>query len=129
MSALHLAILTAANRLPRARGAITSLCQELRAEPAIIERVRAAVTEACGICIQHADGDSANSDRFVLEASTAGGELIIRVSDRGSGIDDAEQGQLSYQLGLELIDELADVHEITRNDEGETCIEMRFALV
>lgn len=125
MSALRLAILTAANSLPRARGGITSLCQELRAEPAIIERVRAAVTEACVMCIKHADGDSADSDRFVLEASTAGGELIIRVSDRGGGIDDAEQGQ----LGLELIDELADAHEITRNDEGETCIEMRFALV
>ena len=87
MSALRLAVPTAANRLPRARGAITSLCQELRAEPAIVERVRAAVTEACVICIQRADGGNSDSDTFVLEASTAAGELIIRLSDQGAGID------------------------------------------
>ena len=129
MSALRLAVPTAANRLPRARGAITSLCQELRAEPAIVERVRAAVTEACVICIQRADGGNSDSDTFVLEASTAAGELIIRLSDQGGGIEDPEPGQLGYELGLKLIGELADAHQITGRDEGGTCIEVRFALL
>ena len=97
--------------------------------PAIVERVRAAVTEACAICIQRADGGNSDSDTFVLEASTAEGELIIRLSNQGSGLEDPEQGQLGYESRLKLIDALADAHEITGRDEGGTCIEVRFALL
>jgi anti-sigma regulatory factor (Ser/Thr protein kinase) len=90
--------------------------------------VRAAVTEACVICIRHADGGDSESGTFVLEASTAEGDLIVRVSDQNRCFD-AEQRQLDGELGLELIEDLADAQEITRLDGGATCIVLRFGLL
>jgi|SRR3954463_3437082 anti-sigma regulatory factor (Ser/Thr protein kinase) len=129
MPAFRLAVPAAANRLARARGAITSLCEELRMEPATIERVRASVTEACANCIQHAYDGECECETFVIEAETGDGELIIRVSDRGRGIADVEERRLDGGFGFELIEGLADAHEITQLEEGGICVVLRFALL
>jgi anti-sigma regulatory factor (Ser/Thr protein kinase) len=128
MPALHLTAPAAASRLARARGAVATFCEELRVEPATIERVQAAVTEACANCIQHAYSGDSEADTFTIDATTADGELVICVIDCGRGIDDVEERRLDGGFGLEIIEGLADAHEIRKLDRGGTCVVLRFDL-
>ena len=100
-------------------------CEELRVEPATIERVQAAVTEACSNCIQHAYSGDSEADTFTIDATTADGELVICVSDCGRGIDDVEERRLDGGFGLEIIEGLADAYEIRQLDRGGTCVVLR----
>jgi serine/threonine-protein kinase RsbW len=129
MPALRLTAPAAASRLARARGAVATFCEELRVEPATIERVQAAVTEACSNCIQHAYSGDSEADTFTIDATTADGELVICVSDCGRGIDDVEERRLDGGFGLEIIEGLADAYEIRQLDRGGTCVVLRFVLL
>src|ERR1700750_1986325 len=111
MPALRLTAPAAASRLARARGAVLTFCEELPVEPATIERVQAAVTEACSNCIQHACSGDSEADTFTIDATTAGGELVICVSDGGRGIDDVEERRLDG-FALEIVEGLAEASTI-----------------
>ena len=128
MPALHLTAPAAASRLARARGAVLTFCEELRVEPATIERVQAAVTEACSTCIQHACSGDSEADTFTIDATTADGELVICVSDCGRGIDHVEERRLDG-FALEIIEGLADAYEIRQLHCGGTCVVLRFVLL
>ena len=129
MPALRLTAPAAASRLARARGAVGTLCEQLRVEPATIERVQALVTEACANCIRHAYSGDSQADTFTIDAKTADGELVVCVSDYRRRIDDVDERRLDGVIGLEIIEGLADAHEIRQLDRGGTCVVLRFVLL
>jgi anti-sigma regulatory factor (Ser/Thr protein kinase) len=128
MEVLRLALLATPADLPRARAAITTVCETLGLEQQTIERVKASVTEACANCVRHAYDEGSAEEEYVLEARVEQGDLIVRVSDHGRGIDDVDERRLDGGFGFELIEGFSDAHEISRVATGGTCVVLRFAL-
>ena len=93
-----------------------------------LERVQAAVTEACANSIRNAYSGDSEADTFTIDAHTADGELVICVSDCARGTHDVGERRLDGGFGLEIIKGLANAHEIRQLDHGATCVVLRFVL-
>jgi anti-sigma regulatory factor (Ser/Thr protein kinase) len=113
--------------VPRARVAVTRLCERLGLTGELTERVRLAATEACANCVLHAYETADGT--FALEARVERGELLVVVTDTGYGILDGRPGPAdTLQLGLKLIEELADSASVSSSPDLGTRVAMRFEL-
>lgn len=124
---LSLEVPAAAAAVPGARRAITSLCQYLGLAGDLTERIRLAVTEACTNCVLHAYGD-APSATFAVEARVEGDSLLLVVRDYGQGIVPGRPRADTLNLGLRLIEELADSASVSTRPGRGTRVAMRFAI-
>jgi anti-sigma regulatory factor (Ser/Thr protein kinase) len=104
------------------RHVLGALAEALALEPALIDDMRLAVTEACTNVVRHAYEDEGTIDVVVRPCGDA---LEVAVSDEGRGIgpspDTAGPG-----LGLPLIAALADTLEIERERGAGSRLVMRF---
>jgi serine/threonine-protein kinase RsbW len=111
--------------LPRVRAAVSRMMADAAADD--LERVRLAVTEACANVVRHAyPGDPGVLDVAVrLDRKTA----TIEVRDSGIGVGGRREppGEHGGGLGLPLIDLLADRVDITPQRPG-TSVRMTFEL-
>jgi serine/threonine-protein kinase RsbW len=120
--------------IPKARKAVTQLCDSLEIADDVRENIRIAVTEACTNCVLHAyDGHAAEST-YRLEARQEPGEVVIVVQDWGAGIGGdggtaaARREEGSHGRGLAVMRAVATSVEIASAIGKGTRIELRFAL-
>jgi anti-sigma regulatory factor (Ser/Thr protein kinase) len=115
--------------VPRARAAVTDLCDQLGLDDEQADDIRLAVTEACTNCVLHSQGeDDAGDATFVLSAHVAAGELVIVVRDFGGGLLHAPVGSGGLGLGMQLIEQLAESSQISSRPGGGTRVSMRFSV-
>jgi stage II sporulation protein AB (anti-sigma F factor) len=112
--------------VPRARAAITELCECLDVAEGVVERVRIAVTEACTNCVLHAFPGDRVSSTYMLETRVEARALVVIVHDCGVGIYVAPSSDAEIGLGLRLINELADRVDVSSRPGHGTRVEMRF---
>jgi anti-sigma regulatory factor (Ser/Thr protein kinase) len=115
--------------VPDARVAVTRFCEGLGLAGELTERVRLATTEACTNCVLHAYEDEGPNETFAVEARVERDELLLVVRDSGHGLLGTRQtGRDTLQLGLGLIEELADSTSISSSPGHGTRVAMRFDL-
>jgi stage II sporulation protein AB (anti-sigma F factor) len=124
---LSLEVPAAAAAVPGARRAVTTMCQHLGLAGELTERIRLAVTEACTNCVLHAYGD-AHTATFAVEARVEGDSLLLVVRDYGQGIVPGRPRGDTLNLGLRLIEELADSASVSTRPGRGTRVAMRFAI-
>jgi serine/threonine-protein kinase RsbW len=112
--------------VPRARAAITDLCERLDVAEGVVERVRIAVTEACTNCVLHAYQSDRTNSTYMLETRIEDHSVVVIVHDRGLGMTFSRNAGIG--LGLRLIEELADSAEVSSCPGHGTRVEMRFKL-
>lgn len=122
---LELEIAAVPEALPQARAAITELCAELDLDDDVVERVRIAVTEACGNCVRHAYGPSPASATYMLETHLDADALVVVVHDYGVGIVKTS-ANAGLGLGLRLIEELSESVDVSSRAGHGTRVAMRF---
>jgi anti-sigma regulatory factor (Ser/Thr protein kinase) len=116
-------------RVPKARGAITRLCEHLEVTDEVARNVRLAVTEACSNCVLHAyDGEAALTATFAVEARVEDDALLVVVRDSGVGLRSDRTGKTGLGLGLRLMREAASSVDISSSPGRGTRVAMRFAL-
>jgi anti-sigma regulatory factor (Ser/Thr protein kinase) len=120
--------------IPRARAAVTQLCEVLAVPDGVRERIRLAVTEACSNCVLHAYDGNASESMYRLEAGQEAGEVVVVVQDWGAGIGGgrdvaaARRAEGSYGRGVAVMRALATSVEIASLIGEGTRVELRFAL-
>jgi stage II sporulation protein AB (anti-sigma F factor) len=126
---LRLDLAAVAEGIPRARGAITELCDDLGITGDLRDRIRLATTEACTNCVVHAYGAGPAEPTFRIDAHVETHALVIVVRDRGGGIFGERRARREDAgRGIPLIDLIADsAHLWSQPGEG-TRITMRFGL-
>jgi anti-sigma regulatory factor (Ser/Thr protein kinase) len=131
---LILELSAAPQGIPRARAAVTQLCDTLNVSNEVKERIRLAVTEACTNCVLHAyDGDAADS-AYRLEAREEPGEIVVVVQDWGSGLEgdgdteEARRGEGASGRGMAVMQAVATSMEIATAVGLGTRVELHFAL-
>ncbi len=125
---LELELPAVPEELPRARHAVTELCERLALEDDLIERVRIAVTEACTNCVLHAYGAGRRGSTYMLETRLGVDALFVIVNDCGDGTAEGHGSpNAGLGLGLQLIERLTDGTDITSRAGHGTRIVMRFA--
>jgi anti-sigma regulatory factor (Ser/Thr protein kinase) len=124
---LSLEVPAAAAAVPGARRAITRMCEHLGLTGELTERIRLAVTEACTNCVLHAYGDAASAT-FAVEARVDGDWLLLVVRDYGQGMTPGRHRGDTLNLGLHLLEELADSASVSTRPGRGTRVAMRFAI-
>jgi serine/threonine-protein kinase RsbW len=120
--------------VPRARAAVTQLCDALDVPDEVKENIRLAVTEACTNCVLHAYDGEAPTSTYRLEARTEAGEIVVVVQDWGTGIGGdgdtagARREEGSHGRGLAVMRATATSVEIASAIGKGTRVELRFAL-
>jgi serine/threonine-protein kinase RsbW len=130
---LTLELLATPNGIPRARAAVSELCDALGISGELRENVRLAVTEACTNCVLHAYDGAAPSSTYRLDAREQDGAIVVVVEDWGAGIGGAGASassrlQGTHGRGLALMRAVATGVEITSAGGRGTRVELRFAL-
>jgi anti-sigma regulatory factor (Ser/Thr protein kinase) len=110
--------------VPTIRGAVAGAAAQLDADPAVVDAVRLAVTEAATNVVRHAyaggDGDVS------VKVGSKGDQIVVSVVDTGVGISDsAHEADGGY--GLRLIEILSSRCVITSRAHGGTRLCMVFA--
>jgi anti-sigma regulatory factor (Ser/Thr protein kinase) len=125
---LSLVLPAAPEGVPRARAAVTDLCERLGLDAGQAADIRLAVTEACTNCVLHSggNGDGVGDATFVLDAHVEQGDLVIVVRDFGGGLLRAPAGSAGLGLGMRLIEQLAESSEVSSRPGGGTRVAMRF---
>jgi serine/threonine-protein kinase RsbW len=114
--------------VPRARAAVSELCEQLGIDSRQADDIRLAVTEACTNCVLHSQGDESGEATFVLDARVARDELVIVVRDFGGGLLNAPVGSGGLGLGMQLIEQLSVSSQISSRPGGGTRVSMRFSV-
>jgi serine/threonine-protein kinase RsbW len=125
---LSLVLPAAPEGVPRARAAVTDLCEQLGLECERVDDIRLAVTEACTNCVLHSQGDEAGQATFVLDAHVDRGALEIVVRDFGAGLLRAPAGSGGLGLGMHLIEQLSESSQVSSRPGGGTRVSMRFTV-
>ena len=113
--------------VPRAREAVTDLCERLGLEHDLAEDIRLAVTEACTNCVLHSHvPGEAPHPTFVLDAHLDDGELVVVVRDFGAGFVRATAGGSGLGLGMKLIEHVCESSQVSSHPGGGTRVAMRF---
>jgi serine/threonine-protein kinase RsbW len=123
---LSLVFPAAPEGVPRARAAVTDLCERLGLDCERVDDIRLAVTEACTNCVLHSQGDGAGNATFVLDAHVDQGALEIVVRDFGGGLLRAPVGSGGLGLGMHLIERLSESSQVSSRPGGGTRVSMRF---
>jgi serine/threonine-protein kinase RsbW len=127
-SRLSLVLPAAPEGVPRARAAVTDLCEQLGLDDAQANDIRLAVTEACTNCVLHSQGEDAGDATFALDAHVADDELVIVVRDFGGGLLHAPVGSGGLGLGMRLIEQLSESSQISSRPGEGTRVSMRFSV-
>lgn len=114
-----------------ARVIVAAFATQLEFTLAEVEEIRVAVSEAVSNCVIHAYPDTEGA--IELELAIEADDLIIRVKDFGTGIDDIEQAkQATFStdpermgLGLVFIESFMDCMEINSVPGQGTAITMK----
>ena len=114
--------------VPRARDAVTDLCDRLGLEQALADDIRLAVTEACTNCVLHGHDESAAQATFVLDAHVEQGALVVIVRDFGDGLLAAPAGRGGLGLGMKLIEQLSESSQVSSRPGRGTRVSMRFGV-
>ena len=114
--------------VPRARDAVTDLCERLGLERDLADDIRLAVTEACTNCVLHSPAEGGASPTFVLDAHIDEGELVVVVRDFGGGILGAPAGNSGLGLGMKLIEQLSASSQVSSRPGRGTRVSMRFGV-
>ena len=126
---LSLVFPAAPEGVPRARAAVTDLCERLGLDCERVDDIRLAVTEACTNCVLHSQGDGDADATFVLDAHIDQGALEIVVRDFGGGLLRAPAGSGGLGLGMHLIEQLSESSQVSSRPGGGTRVSMRFPVV
>ena len=126
---LSLVFPAAPEGVPRARAAVTDLCERLGLDCKRVDDIRLAVTEACTNCVLHSQGDGDADATFVLDAHLDEGALEIVVRDFGGGLLRAPAGSGGLGLGMHLIEQLSESSQVSSRPGGGTRVSMRFPVV
>jgi serine/threonine-protein kinase RsbW len=114
--------------VPRARDAVTDLCDRLGLEQDLADDIRLAVTEACTNCVLHSPTQGASHPTFVLDAHVERDELVVIVRDFGGGLLGAPAGHGGLGLGMQLIEQLSESSQVSSRPGGGTRVAMRFGV-
>jgi serine/threonine-protein kinase RsbW len=120
--------------IPKARAAVTQLCDALEVSDEVRENVRLAVTEACTNCVLHAYDGATASSTYRLEARQDPGEIVVVVQDWGAGIggegdtEAAKREEGSHGRGFAVMRGAATSVEVASVLGQGTRVELRFAL-
>jgi anti-sigma regulatory factor (Ser/Thr protein kinase) len=106
------------------RHVLGAFAEALRLEPALVEDIRLAVTEACTNVVRHAYRDAEHGTIDVVIRPT-GDRLELIVSDHGSGMGPSPD-PMGPGLGLPMIAALADDVVIEPAPGGGSRISMSF---
>jgi anti-sigma regulatory factor (Ser/Thr protein kinase) len=104
------------------RQAVSEYARKVGADPSV---VALATSEAASNVVFHAYRDRA-PEPFILEAEVDAGQLVVVVSDRGSGMRPNPESS-GLGLGLSIIGNVADSVEFESSSEGLR-VRMRFDL-
>jgi serine/threonine-protein kinase RsbW len=126
---LSLVFPAAPEGVPRARAAVTDLCERLGLDCERVDDIRLAVTEACTNCVLHSQGDGEGDATFVLDARMDQGALEIVVRDFGGGLLRAPAGSGGLGLGMHLIEQLSESSQVSSRPGGGTRVSMRFPVL
>jgi serine/threonine-protein kinase RsbW len=114
--------------VPRARDAVTDLCERLGLERDLADDIRLAVTEACTNCVLHSPTEGAEHPTFIIDARVEDGELVVIVRDFGGGLLGAPAGNGGLGLGMKLIEQLSESSQVSSRPGGGTRVSMRFGV-
>jgi serine/threonine-protein kinase RsbW len=126
MTDAHLELVLPAVRgsIPAIRRAVADAALELDAEPAAVDAVKLAVTEAVTNVVLHAYGEEGGVVRVAVERGRC--TLAVSVADDGDGVDPSPPRDGGY--GLSLMRALTRSCDVKRGDDG-TSVRMVFSLV
>jgi serine/threonine-protein kinase RsbW len=127
MTQAHLELVLPAvpDSIPAIRRAVADAAVERHADPAAVDSVRLAVTEAVTNVVRHAYGDKGGDIRVAVEPR--GDTLVVWVVDDGAGIVDAPfRDEGGY--GLTLMRALSRSCDVSSAAAGGTSIRMVFSL-
>jgi serine/threonine-protein kinase RsbW len=128
MPRLSLVLPAVPSGVPRARDAVTDLCERLGLEQDLADDIRLAVTEACTNCVLHSPTEGADHPTFILDAHVEDGELVVIVRDFGGGLLGAPAGNGGLGLGMKLIEQLSGSSQVSSRPGGGTRVAMRFGV-
>ena len=117
------------------RLAVSGIASRMQFSIEEIEDIKISVSEACTNSIQHAYGDSPDSDASIEVSCTLHSEFLeIEVKDNGKGFDvnsvktngkpKIEENKLGLGLGLTFIKSLMDEMELSSNAGNGTTVRM-----
>jgi serine/threonine-protein kinase RsbW len=113
--------------VPRARDAVTDLCERLGLEHGLADDVRLAVTEACTNCVLHSHVlGEAPHPTFVLDAHLDDDELVVVVRDFGAGFARTSASGAGLGLGMQLIERVCESSQVSSRPGGGTRVAMHF---
>lgn len=110
-----------------ARAAVVEFAARSGANPATLEAVALAVSEAATNVVVHAYRDATEPGAIEVAAAKAGGELWVIVADSGSGLRPRSDSK-GLGLGLGLIAQVSDGVDLVHRAAGGLELRMRFAL-
>jgi serine/threonine-protein kinase RsbW len=128
MPRLSLVLPAVPSGVPRARDAVTDLCERLGLEQDLADDIRLAVTEACTNCVLHSPTEGTDHPTFILDAHVEDGELVVIVRDFGGGLLGAPAGNGGLGLGMKLIEQLSGSSQVSSRPGGGTRVAMRFGV-
>jgi anti-sigma regulatory factor (Ser/Thr protein kinase) len=109
----------------QARRAVVDWAKAVVADRAVVDDIALAVTEATTNAVLHAYRDREVPGDVILEVDWAGGQLVMRVRDEGTGLAPRFDSP-GLGLGLGLIAQLADEADVRSPESGGTEVVMRF---
>lgn len=110
------------------RRAIREFIESTPVTPAVLGAIDICVSEAVTNVVVHAYRSSPEPGCVRVEADLDGGELSVRISDRGHGLELRIESS-GLGLGVPLIAQLASSSEIVNRVDGGTEVVMRFQLI
>jgi anti-sigma regulatory factor (Ser/Thr protein kinase) len=114
--------------IPKLRGEVVAYAEQVGADEAVREKVRLAVSEAVTNCVVHAYPEQAPGDVTVKAWVGDDGQLVIVVSDDGSGFRTSPINP-GLGIGLGLMAEMSDGLSIgTRDGQPGTSVTLRFGI-
>jgi anti-sigma regulatory factor (Ser/Thr protein kinase) len=125
MTDAHLELVLPAVRgsIPAIRHAVADAAVELHAEPAAVDAVKLAVTEAVTNVVLHAYGEEGGVVRVAVEPGRC--TLAVCVADDGGGVGPSPSREGGY--GLALMRALTKCCDVSTGDDG-TSVRMVFSL-
>jgi serine/threonine-protein kinase RsbW len=130
-AALRLELPANASAAGDARRALGELLRPLALATGMLDDVRLAVSEACSNVVRHAY-HGRDPGLLWIDATVAGGELVILVRDAGVGLTNAAPAShydgLGMGLGLVVMRTLADRFAVEEPPASGTTVGLMFAL-